>query len=326
MRATWSTALVLAVAPACGSGGGDACGSPPCGPVSLAQMQTSPGPIAAASGHVAWIDHPPSTTAEGVVRLVGAGGGPVMELADVSGVFEQRWNDIAVDDQNVYWDENEGNVGRLVTVPVTGGTPRTLYQVGPVASVSSAVATGGAVYVVSSVDRIIRIDPQTAAVTPIAADPSCGGPLAVDAENLYCVAQGGVTKVPLAGGASSLLAAVTSPNLVRTIAIDDTSLYVLFYASSDTTYSLEKIALTGGQPVMLASGLEVRSQTLVAAEPGLFWIGGPASGGHDPLMRLDPNGGTPVVADPMGDAVYLAADARNVYLAQSSGNINELAF
>ena len=323
--------VALLAAPACGSSEGG--GSPnvctaPCGPVSLAQMQASPFPLAAANGRVAWINHQ-AGGAEGIVKSVSTAGGSSSELATASGSPGQLWNHLVVDDRNVYWVSTAAGAARpseIHAVPVSGGTQKTLYtDPNPIGGIENVVTAGGAVYTSSS-EGVIRIDRDTGAVTKIVTTDCGATEILVDAEHVYCFGQA-ITMTPLAGGVSTtLVPPPTSSTYRRGFAIDDADLYFMMASSTDETYTLQKVPLSGGSPTVLAANLQVRSMSFVVNEVGVFWIAVTPSVGTYPLMRVDLAGGTPVVASPMGDGAFLAADARNVYVATFLGNINEVAF
>jgi hypothetical protein len=328
--------LLLLFALACGSSGGTS-GSGgsgyecpgPCGPVSLAQKQTNPWPIAAAGGRVYWVDHTDAAAFDGVLRSVSTSGGTVSDLAMVTNVRGMGWNSLGADDQFVYWTEGAANGSNQIdSVPLAGGSPHVLYTDTSIqGSVSGVFPAAGSVYTQSSAG-LIRIDRQTGAVAVLDARGTCWSQIVISGQDLYCVG-GGVTHYTLAGGTPSTVLAASalgSMQSVVAIGLSGSTMYLMAYASGGSTASVYSVPVSGGMPTQLATSLQVKSEWFVVNDAGLFWVAGVPGGMSYPLMRLSPSGGTPTVVNQTGAANFIAADAHGVYLPDYYGDIDEYVF
>ena len=166
--------------------------------------------------------------------------------------------------------------------------------------------------------------------------------IALDASNAYCATgNGGITKVPLGGGAPVVLTTLsaydiavnattiywTNGNTIEQmpigggtptvfaagqygasrIAIDGASVYWSIYSGGDAD-SIMKAPLAGGAPVTLASGLTSVSDLAVDAT-NVYWMAGQA------VMKAPLAGGTPVTL--AQSSTYLALGR----LAVAGGNV-----
>jgi hypothetical protein len=327
--------LLLLPILACGSSGGQSGSGPggsryvcaaPCGPVSIAQMQTNPWPIAVSGGRVYWVDH--TDAFNGIVRSVATTGGSVTDIAMAPNVRGLGWTSLAADDTFVYWTTGAANAANVVeAAPVGGGAARTLYTDPSVTgTVYSLAPAGGALYAQSS-QGLVRIDRQSGVATPLDARAQCWAQIAIDGQSLYCVGQG-LTQYALGGNTATTLVATMAlaPDHLVAVGVGSSQLFLMGYDSTSEKASLFTVATSGGTPSKLAAGLQVKSEWFVVNDAGLFWVGGVPGGPSYPLMQLGLSGGTPSVANARGAANFMAADAHGVYLCDYYGDIDEYAF
>jgi hypothetical protein len=106
--------------------------------------------------------------------------------------------------------------------------------------------------------------------TVLATSTGPGGNIAIDAHSVYWVAGGTVLKVPLGGGATSVLATAPAPGFMSGIAVDGTSVYW------SAAHSIMKVSVDGGTPEELASGLDTPS-TLALDDTSVYFatVGNP---------------------------------------------------
>lgn len=310
------------------SGGpsGYACPAP-CGPVSLAQGQMNPWPITVASGRVYWVDH--TDAFDGVVRGVSTAGGSVTNIAQAPSVRGLGASSMTADDKSVYWTSGAGNsTNVVVSAPVQGGKAATLYS-DPGTSfpnVSAIEAANGVLYAQSS-QGLVQIPRDGGAAIVIDAKAQCYGQIAVDGQSLFCVGDG-VTSYPVGGSTATTLVsdAALGQEHVAAIGIQGGQMYLAGYSSSSEMASLYVMPESGGTPMRLATGLQMKSIWFVVNDAGLFWVAGTPGGQSYPLMELGLSGGTPKVANQRGAANFIAADAHGVYLPDYSGDIDEYVF
>jgi len=202
---------------------------------------------------------------------------------------------IAVDDSNVYWTNNVAD-GSVAMVPITGG---------PAAVLASAqfYPTGIAVHA----NEVVWANGEI----------SVGGGVAPPNA-------GSVMRAPLDGGAPvTLVSGLDEPFAV---AVDDTSVYFTAGANS----IVEKVALTGGTPVVLASSRYGNTEGAIALDRTSVYtplsLSNSDMGCNPAKIALD--GGPPVPLDTLGTApcgvpIYsLATDGAFVYWTQEEGPVD----
>lgn len=223
-------------------------------------------------------------------------------------------NEIAVDATHLYWTET----GKVVSIPLAGGTPVVLATGG----LPGALAIDGSfVYFAernSPNQAIKRVPLGGGTVTTLASLPGVSPvDLAINATHLYYISNtsagpntGAVVKIPLAGGAPITLAS-SQPN-PQAIAIDGSNVY---WTGGD----LMTLALTGGTPTSLFTGLGSNSFGLTSDGSSVFWTnstGGKLSKGAAAGTSLI------VLASSQPTPAALAMDATTIYW----GNRNPTVF
>ncbi len=152
-------------------------------------------------------------------------------------------------------------------------------------------------------DAVMKVSVDGGAALTLAAGQSSPGPFAVDAANVYWLADqdanGAVVKVPASGGSPVTLA--SGQGAGSGIAVDAANVYWTVFAGP-----ILKVPIAGGTPVTLAMGREPWG---IAVEGGsVYYTDG------DDVMTVATGGGTPVTLS-SGQSVgqFLAVDSANVY-------------
>lgn len=131
----------------------------------------------------------------------------------------------------------------------------------------------------------------------------------VDATSIYLTADDMIQKLPLTGGAPTVLASTQDDP--RALALDATTVYWTNTGLNNAVGSVMQIAKTGGAPTTLATGLSVPSGIAVDATD-VYWVNTTAG----TVMRV-PKGGGPskiLVSGQVG-AHDIAVDGNAVYWA-----------
>jgi hypothetical protein len=235
-------------------------------PTLLASNQITPLALQADATHLYW------TTGDRVVSMPIAGGA-VTQLAKVDngGLFA-----LAVDAVNVYW-ASYGSLGEIGFVPLGGGAPTVL-----------ASGRDGAAWLVvdatyaywSDSSGVWRIPISGGAPTQLA-PLTVGGPLAVDATNLYWVnpgtaansyTDGALLQMPLGGGSPVTLA--SSVVGVSSIAVDDTDVYWTQYGTQNANYmngAVNRTPIGGGATTPVATQQQY-CRDVVLDSTHLYWF------------------------------------------------------
>jgi hypothetical protein len=203
----------------------------------------------------------------------------------------------------VYWAAG----GAIMKVGLDGGTPVQLAS-GQYIPFNIAVNASGVYWLSAGKVMKVGLDGGGAPVELASgfgfAGESPGG-IVVDANDVYWTTgvNGDVTKVPVGGGAATMLA--TGPTAGMAIAVD--SQFVYWFGGSGTLW---KVALAGGSPVTVASG--VGGLYLDVDASSAYFIGGSIA--HSMVQKVALGGGTPTTLAPAGIYPWgLAVDADNVY-------------
>jgi hypothetical protein len=208
-------------------------------PTTLASGQAGgPDAIATDGVNVYWVNNTGSGGATSSVRKVPVVGGPTVTLA--TGLVTP--NSIAVDARNVYWGEGSGaptptagDAGApcVKSLPVQGGVATTLVSSAPPGPLGIGFPPGVAVF-----------------------DPAVYAAFRVDAASL------GLVRIAAAGGTPLTLAPDGDPNL----AVDGISVY---WTVSETS-SVFKVSVSGGTPIVVASG-QSGPGAIAVNDESAFW-------------------------------------------------------
>ena len=288
----------------CGSCGhscqGGACVVSRCQPVTIATDQYGAGRIAANSAGVYWGMEPTKTPSNTSVVMYPSAGGPLIPLAlgltnavvalteDSKSIYWAEGQHvttvpvgggavttlvaamkpvtgIAVDATSLYWAELSVGLNKM---PIGGGAPVPLVSVINDNLFYLAVNSSSVFWVETSAMVIKKISLAGGAVTTLASSAHTQE-LAVDENNVYWVdsMDKQIRSVPVDGGPVALLG--TTPYLPMGLAQDAANLYI---SSFDANGAILKVAKTGGNPQVIASGHGF-VQSLAVDASSVYWAG-----------------------------------------------------
>jgi hypothetical protein len=268
--------------------------------VTLASGQKGPLALTLDAQSLYWINGDNS-----VWKVALSGGAPVELTQSYSMGFDR--SGIAVDSQSVYWDDNLG--AQLMKVPIAGGMPTV---------VNAEYLQRDDLVIDSSQSNLYDVSVGGVAVEPAAGGTSTlfemGGaaPLAIDAQNLYFIANGNanIAKAQLPNGAVTMLATVASVIGPGGIAVDATSVYW----SEPIAGAIMKVDIAGGAATTLASGLQKEGPGDVATDgTNVYWVTG-----HS-VRKVSVAGGNPQTLVSGQGGNRIAVDATSVYWIDEFG-------
>ena len=201
-------------------------------PFTLASGQPGPTGIAVQGGSVYWLDlGSASSSSDAAINTVPVGGGAIVTLAhqvagcDIGAGGEP--NVIAVDSTSVYYSASpshgSSSASQVLSVPLGGGTPTVLASDPEALGISSIAIDATRVYYVTN-NALIKSVPLTGGSPVTLTTTGSLSGFAVDATNAYGVLGGGISIEPLGGGMPSLVA-MTSSDIIESIAADATQVY-----------------------------------------------------------------------------------------------------
>jgi Stigma-specific protein, Stig1 len=168
-----------------------------------------------------------------------------------------------------------------------------------------------------SQDALMKV--PLAGGAPSVVAPEAAFALAVDESSVYWSTGGAIRTLPVAGGAAISLA--TTGGGVYAIALDQTNLY---FSESYGGGLVERVTLDGGALTPLAPA---QSLPLGIAVSGgnAYWVDAPIGDGGGAVMSAPTAGGTPVVvaaapSTPLGGVPAVVTDGANVYWIASSAD------
>jgi hypothetical protein len=291
-------------------------------PTTLASMQ-EPVAMAVDAENVYWTN---SDFGDLTVRKVPIAGGPATILASY-----QHAGPIAVDSTSVYFASfvpgspgGAKGTSALRKVPLGGGATVTLASEPGCAFAIAVDATN--LYWLDDTDcagvqgTIKKLPLNGGAVTTLASSQAFPSHIAVDATNVYWTSccpysppgaacqDGGVMKVPIAGGTPTTLVAGGE---AWGIAVDATSLYWEYLPAKGTAVEIQKMPISGGPVVTLSSCADTCFGLAINAS-NVTWVDATSS---DATLKTVPiAGGVVRSLAPVGDFLgALAVDSTNVY-------------
>jgi len=256
--------------------------------VTLATGQANVGGIAANGTYVAF-----TTTDMPESNLLGPGN--IMAVLAAGGTPVALATNVdqsallTMDGTNVYWAGPDSGYGIIYKAPIMGGD-------------------GGANSLVNNlVDSPIDV--------------------AADSTNVYWVGDTTIQKVPIAGGAKTILA--KGQNLAGVfqqpcVAVNASGVY------ASTANAILSVPLAGGTPTTIASNQSPNAITADAAN--VYWTnlghgGGVATTVVPAVMKVAATGGTPVTLVALGATAipaFIAVDSTNVYWIEATGCVRKV--
>lgn len=250
-------------------------------PTVLAANQRAAQSIVAAKDALFWIvsGDVDRNIADAVMRVPVAGGKP----SKVGKTFVASEAALVADATYLYFGDYHATTGRLMRLPIAGGTAQEIAAYGE----------------------------DTVSV------------LAVDAISAYWVSLGAIVKAPIGGGPVTVLVKDAGVGNVWGLASDGSHLYWTDrgnYRSDDAnTGAVRRIPVGGGIVETVASGLRGRPWGIATDATHVFWVINAERGGG--IMRAPKAGGpASVVVGRQFSPVHLALDATHVYWANASGD------
>jgi hypothetical protein len=285
-------------------GGSASCGPGNGKPLVIATGQPNPNALVVDSTSVYWTNSGSSTAGGDVMSAPLCGGTPVTIAPPVmlGPTTEANPNGVVANASDVFWSVTEGN-GYILSAPIGGGSTTTLAtdQRGPLV----LAINGSNLYwlddgfVEDGSGAIVKMSITGGRPTTLAR-PKFPDNLAVDSDDVYFTNNGGVFKVPTAGGATTTVAAV--PAGADAIALDAANVYWTVYNDPPPSLIM-KVPKRGGAPVTLVSSDLVSPSRIASDGSYLYWTDrgpcpSPCTGltgsGKGTIGKVPVNGGTPV--------------------------------
>lgn len=258
-------------------------------PTTLVSGQFNAWAIAVDSENIYWVNSSKDDTMIGgcehcMIMQAPIGGGQPIVLASEQSLASS--GHIAVDATSVYWTAmvslDNPLRGNVVKVPIGGGELVTLAS--DQAGITGIALDAASVYWTTSgsqVHAVMKVakDGGTPVRLATGSVVTLTGP-AIVASNIYVLAGGYMMKIPIAGGDETLIGTCSSNFPPIALAADEASAYWADCGSSSNG-NLGKIAVGGGAPIILVSGLS--PQTVALDATSVYW-----NNGHGELMKLSP--------------------------------------
>jgi hypothetical protein len=272
-------------------------------------------------------------------------------LVTLASARKNVWTGIAVDTANVYWTEHPSSIpnfpgeghGRVMKVPLAGGTPTTLaseqdfpsYIRADGASVywtTWSMGIGGELFMMGNAS-VMRASPdgsKTLALRSVELYPNrfpVYGQIAVDAKTVYWAYEGNVDDDYVDGSILAVSLADGSPTTLASglrrpyeIAADASNVYFVIHGPSSNErkdVSLSKVPILSGPVTVL--DVSSSSHTAIALDAdNIYWT----SYTDGTVMKMPLTGGPPVtLASGQSRPDKIAVDATSVYWSNRDDGI-----
>jgi len=276
----------------------------------------SPSAFAVDSDHAYFLISYPQPS----ITRVPLDGGPATSIAS-----SPAPSGLAVASTGVYWTDDDGDGGTILSIAKSGGTVTTLASglpsPGPIVVQGSAVywasaPSGGAVCDAGCAPSLLTVATTGGAVSTLYSGPSSSFTDAIVAHgsSVYLsTSDGRIVDVPDDGGAAKLLRYELTSN--QGIAADDADVYWVNSAGN-----VMKMPLDGGTATVLAYSQQ--SGSIAVDSTGVYWPN--SANGTGTLMTVHAGGGTPVtIAAGLGYPQGVALGPSNVYWFNDQGELWE---
>jgi hypothetical protein len=214
----------------------------------------------------------------------------------------------AVDSTNVYWSEAETST--VKSIPIRGGAITVLADNQPAPS-PPVLAVGKLFWAVGSPINIVTMPIAGGLPTPLANGVNLNGELVANATDLFYLGSSGIVRIPLAGGASSVVPA-TSGSLTEALALDSANLYWVVDVSTSVARIMKLPLAGGGDPTTLVTATKIKSIAVDATH--VYWTE-PEDSEKKGRVRKAPlaGGEMTVLASTLDGPSEIAADGSFVY-------------
>ena len=233
------------------------------------------------------------------------------------------------DGSDLYWIEivDDGyDMGVIKTMPIAGGTVRTVYEAGPLLLLMGPLAVSQGTVIFADVDpdhnqwRLMKVTSPGGLPTVLCPLPDQGDDLpyriVIKDGIVYWIDRTSVNSIPLSGGSRVVLAEGLS--FCRDLLVLDGNVYWSEKKYDQTPGSIKKVPITGGEIVTIATGLDYPMR-LAADGPYIYWAESyqQARVVDGRIGRVVKAGGEveTIVSGVGHDTPMFAVDERNVYFA-----------
>jgi hypothetical protein len=263
------------------------------------------------AANVYWTDRQTPSVVGKVVVATGAS-------SNIGSALGLAWN-LAVTSTRVFWGNDNGSAGSIMTVPIAGGTPTSVVSAD---SPYFVVADATNVYWTSFVNATESQAPIAGAGAAVPLGSTSVWSLALDSTSVYWAAPlettPAIMKAPIGGGGPAVVVTQTAPSPLY-LTVDATNVYFITQANafssggvlSGGTSGIWKAPITGGAAVPLVTGLN-NPLGISVDSTSVYWC----DSGTETISKIAIAGGTAVtVASGVGFITDLAVDTKTIYFA-----------
>ncbi|MEW6128691.1 MAG: C25 family cysteine peptidase [Acidobacteriota bacterium] len=236
---------------------------------------------------------------------------------------------VAVDATNIYWLEQSS--GELKKMPKMGGAMTTLAS--GLSNPRLLVVNGDFLYFTEDTSpyRIGKIAISGGSITTLINVPpdlqdSLGAKgLAVDGTYVYwtegCCGSGKVRKIPVGGGAATLLAQGVQGGNPKGLALDESFVYFVDWGCC-CSGGIHRVSKAGGAVTALGTGLLCGPTNLAVDEDFVYWAEAGNVPGNSSVNKIAKSGGATIaLAGGVESPVQVAIDAAYVYVTASGSSL-----